>query len=39
MLTSFFASQSSPYDLMDVGGTLYFGANDGVHGNQIWKIG
>ena len=28
---------SNPTDLTAVGSTLYFAANDGVHGNELWK--
>jgi ELWxxDGT repeat protein len=28
---------SRPYWLTDVGGTLYFQANDGTHGEELWK--
>ena len=28
---------SSPYGLTDVNGTLYFIANDGTHGSELWK--
>jgi ELWxxDGT repeat protein len=27
----------SPYDLTNVGGTLFFSADDGVHGYELWK--
>ncbi|HYI01666.1 ELWxxDGT repeat protein, partial [Hyalangium sp.] len=26
-----------PFDLTDVNGTLYFTANDGLHGRELWK--
>jgi ELWxxDGT repeat protein len=26
-----------PFDMRDVNGTLYFTANDGVHGRELWK--
>ena len=26
-----------PYDLTDVGGTLFFTADDGTHGQELWK--
>src|SRR5262249_32548119 len=28
---------SRPYDLTAVGGTLFFTADDGVHGHELWK--
>jgi ELWxxDGT repeat protein len=28
---------SSPYSLTDVGGTLFFTADDGIHGWELWK--
>jgi ELWxxDGT repeat protein len=28
---------SGPGNLMDVNGTLFFNANDGVHGSELWK--
>lgn len=30
---------SQPYDLTNVNGTLYFAANDGIHGTQLWESG
>ena len=29
--------ESRPYDLTDVGGTLYFTADDGTHGCELWR--
>jgi ELWxxDGT repeat protein len=29
--------ESSPTHLTDVGGTLFFAANDGVHGEELWR--
>ena len=31
------AASSSPTDFTTVGGTTYFAANDGVHGDELWK--
>lgn len=31
------AGSGSPQQLVSVGGTLYFTANDGVHGRELWK--
>jgi ELWxxDGT repeat protein len=31
------AASSSPGNLLNVGGTLFFTANDGVHGVELWK--
>jgi len=28
---------SSPYNFINIGGTLYFTASDGVNGNELWK--
>jgi ELWxxDGT repeat protein len=28
---------SQPYDVVSVGGTLFFTADDGVHGRELWK--
>src|SRR5258708_33048610 len=28
---------ANPHNLVSLGGELYFVANDGVHGNQLWK--
>ena len=28
---------SNPNDMTDVGGTLFFVADDGVHGEELWK--
>lgn len=28
---------SAPFDLIDVGGVLFFTADDGVHGRELWK--
>lgn len=28
---------SSPYDLVDVNGILFFAADDGMHGVELWK--
>jgi ELWxxDGT repeat protein len=28
---------SNPSDLVDVGGTLFFVADDGVHGRELWR--
>jgi VCBS repeat-containing protein/ELWxxDGT repeat protein len=37
--TGLFAdSWSTPENLTNVNGTLYFTANDGVHGQELWKI-
>jgi ELWxxDGT repeat protein len=33
----FGASSSSPRNLTNVNGTLYFTANDGFHGRELWK--
>ncbi|MEQ8790122.1 MAG: Ig-like domain-containing protein [Pirellulaceae bacterium] len=33
------ANSSSPSNLVNVGGTLFFVANDGVHGQELWKSG
>ncbi len=30
-------NSSSPYDLTNVGGTLFFTANDGINGRELWK--
>ncbi|WP_309640992.1 T9SS type A sorting domain-containing protein [Flavobacterium sp.] len=30
---------SNPSDLMQVGSTVYFTANDGLHGTELWKTG
>jgi len=30
-------SSSGPYSLTAVGGTLFFSADDGVHGRELWK--
>src|SRR5579872_1076541 len=30
-------ASSSPTNLMAIGSTTYFNANDGVHGNELWK--
>ena len=30
-------NSSNPHDLIDVNGTLFFTAWDGVHGNELWK--
>src|SRR5262249_34726783 len=32
-----FSPGTSPFDLTNVNGTLFFGANDGTHGNELWK--
>jgi ELWxxDGT repeat protein len=37
MLTSLAPSNSSPSGLLNVNGTLFFEANDGTHGLQLWK--
>ena len=29
---------SNPYGLTDFGGTLFFGANDGVSGYELWAV-
>ena len=29
--------ESVPYALTDVEGTLFFGADDGIHGEELWK--
>jgi ELWxxDGT repeat protein len=31
-------ASSSPYGFSHVNGTFYFGANDGVHGNELWRV-
>jgi ELWxxDGT repeat protein len=31
------SSSSSPYQLTAVGNTLYFAANDGTNGAELWK--
>src|SRR5712692_5540242 len=31
------AGDSNPYGLTDVAGTLYFQANDGTHGYELWR--
>ena len=28
---------SEPSDFVDVGGTLFFTADDGIHGRELWK--
>jgi hypothetical protein len=28
---------ASPYELTNINGILYFVANDGVHGNELWR--
>ena len=28
---------SGPSDLVEVGGTLFFTADDGIHGRELWK--
>ena len=28
---------SYPFDLTNVNGTVFFNANDGVHGNELWE--
>src|SRR5919107_1041055 len=30
-------SPSSPSNLVDVGGTLFFTADDGIHGTELWR--
>jgi ELWxxDGT repeat protein len=35
--TDSYGYSSSPRDLTAVGGTLFFSANDGVHGFELWK--
>src|SRR5204863_4848600 len=32
------ASNATPGQPTEVNGTLYFAANDGVHGNELWKM-
>lgn len=36
-VNSALAIGSSPDNLIAIGNTLYFTANDGVHGNELWK--
>ncbi|WP_445735939.1 ELWxxDGT repeat protein [Mariniflexile sp.] len=33
----FASNASNPYQLTNVNGLLFFGANDGVHGPELWK--
>jgi ELWxxDGT repeat protein len=32
-----FSSGSNPHSLTSVGGTLFFSADDGAHGRELWK--
>src|SRR5256885_13240712 len=32
------STSASPVFLRVLGGSLYFFANDGVHGNEVWKL-
>jgi len=36
-LTSFAPSRDSPFGLVDANGTLFFEANDGTYGNELWN--
>src|SRR5437867_4445531 len=31
------SADSNPHSLVNFEGELYFAANDGIHGNQLWK--
>jgi len=31
------SGSSNPEDLISIGTTLYFGADDGTHGQELWK--
>jgi ELWxxDGT repeat protein len=33
-----YTNSSYPYELTNVNGTLYFAADDGIHGGELWKI-
>jgi ELWxxDGT repeat protein len=35
--TSYLAGDSFPYHLTNVNGTLFFTANDGTHGDELWR--
>jgi ELWxxDGT repeat protein len=28
---------ANPHDLININGTLFFGATDGIHGNELWR--
>ena len=31
------AAGAIPHDLININGTLFFGATDGIHGNELWR--